>query len=101
DHAQEAEEVDQRPVAGERREEQIGGREHTAGAEVPSPRVLSPVAAGLAKVHAARSARVDGWRSKPFASLPSTSTSRSISACVFTGRPASVVASDAIGEGPE
>src|SRR5439155_23763460 len=83
DDPEQTKKVDQRPVSGQRRDEEVGGSQGTGGAEVPRPGVVAPVAAGLAKAHAARSARVDGWRSNLFASLPSTSTRRSISASVF------------------
>src|SRR5919206_1289850 len=76
DDAREAEQVDERPVARERREEQVHEHQRARHAEVERPN-------SIARAHAATSSRRAGWRSKRAASFPSTSTSCSISACVL------------------
>ncbi len=76
------EHVDERPARLERRDRQVCHREQDADAEVDRPEPTAPVDAGE-QVHAAYSWRPAGRRSNAFASLPSTSTSWSISAHEF------------------
>src|SRR5207237_3899059 len=77
DHAREPEHVDQRPVPGERREEEVGQHQSARDGQIDGPHPVAPA-------HAATSAVPTGCSSKRSASLPSTSTSCSTSACVLT-----------------
>ena len=83
DDAREPEQVDQGPVPGDARHEQVQTGNECRDGEVGRPGVLARDETGSVEVHAARSLVRAGCRSKRFTRRPRTSSSCSISASVL------------------